>query len=805
MKKRVIKKLVPVVVSAMCAIATISPSETVFAASNHENYSSLTSISNYTDDESEFVINNAEDMKEFAKLVNSKKVSFAGKTIYLGNDINLGCDEDNIWSPIGTSATKFEGTFDGNNYTISGLYISKASTENQGFFGFINNATIKDLTVSGDIDCTKFLDRNGFAGIAATVYGNTTISGCTNNVNLTIGTATNANDLSATGGIVGNICGKANVTITDCTNNGKITGNSKAGYIGGIVGRSINSACVTITNCVNNSDISGYDRMGGIIGSVQNVTDITINSCVNNGDLDCRLYCAAGIAACIEGSNTTIINTKNTGDIICPEQYLGGIAGQVYSNGTLTIDNCHNEGDVTVTGKSGDSVGSAGGILGINEGASTTIKNTKNFGNVTGLSSGGYGGLVGSSTYTAKYDGRLGITDCFTQGVVSAPGYNGSRLCRYGVGGAIGSIVVDYAENIKIDNVTVHAIVNANGYAGGFVGTAYPYMSLATGDGAPIVLNNIDVTAIVSGVDVKAEGVAQSDDSYYFGMLEDRYTIKAIAGVSVGNVEINDSAINVVLTETLDDGSIYEINYDDSYRKEIDSVVRENKVYGVSDDQSYGISEKTDINLQAIAGTYNKYQDNPTYAESFTFDVTLNNVDVIKATTLRADKDSTLNDTVLPEIFGWDNGENTISLNDNFCSSASFGSIGVNIVLIERPELPDTEEEDVTPDTPFADPEEEEDVTPDIPFADPEEEEDITPDIPFADPEEEEDVTPDIPFADPENETEDIPEEDITVDIPFASPVTGDATNIVILICLSVVAAIAAGFVTLTKKNTKNN
>ena len=100
---------------------------------------------------------------------------------------------------------------------------------------------------------------------------------------------------------------------------------------------------------------------------------------------------------------------------------------------------------------------------------------------------------------------------------------------------------------------------------------------------------------------------------------------------------------------------------------------------------------------------------------------------------------------------------------------------GVNIVLIERPELPDTEEEDVTPDTPFADPEEEEDVT------------------------------PDIPFADPENETEDIPEEDITVDIPFASPVTGDATNIVILICLSVVAAIAAGFVTLTKKNTKNN
>ena len=141
----------------------------------------------YDADATELVIANADQLAAFGAIVGGMdgqtKDSFAGKTVKLIADINLGDKEsennpDIIFYPIGyynsegtyertntaiTSGLRnFEGTFDGNGHTISNFYHNTwemkgdhnwYSPEEQyyrdgmGLFGRVYGATIKNLTV----------------------------------------------------------------------------------------------------------------------------------------------------------------------------------------------------------------------------------------------------------------------------------------------------------------------------------------------------------------------------------------------------------------------------------------------------------------------------------------------------------------------------------------------------------------------------------------------------------------------------------------------------------------------------------
>ena len=88
------------------------------------------------------------------------------------------------WQPIGISTSPFKGTLDGNNKTISGLDIKRASTEYIGLFGYLNNATIKNLSIQGgEIVGSNY--TGGLAGLA-----NRSVI---NDVNLTISSIIGAN------------------------------------------------------------------------------------------------------------------------------------------------------------------------------------------------------------------------------------------------------------------------------------------------------------------------------------------------------------------------------------------------------------------------------------------------------------------------------------------------------------------------------------------------------------------------------------------------------------------------------------
>ena len=81
---------------------------------------------------------------------------------------------------VGTSDNRFMGTFDGGNHTIT-FTKTDASTNDCAPFGYIEGATIKDLTIAGSITTSA---KYG-ASIAAHTYGETNITNCHSTVTIT--------------------------------------------------------------------------------------------------------------------------------------------------------------------------------------------------------------------------------------------------------------------------------------------------------------------------------------------------------------------------------------------------------------------------------------------------------------------------------------------------------------------------------------------------------------------------------------------------------------------------------------------
>lgn len=218
------------------------------------------------------------------------------KTAYytLEADIDLG---GITWSPIGkTSVSPFAGHFDGKGHTISGLTVSDESDvyAYYGLFGCLSEATVKNLTVEGEVFCTERSALVG--GLAGAAVGNTTIENCATNV------LVSAEAGASVGGMVG-ICRKSDsigyewvdntVRFVGCVNVGAVMQNGEdkdtfsQGRVGGLVGYSKN--CVQFENCANLGSISGANIAAGICGNTGSSQGDGchpyLKSCYNAGDV----------------------------------------------------------------------------------------------------------------------------------------------------------------------------------------------------------------------------------------------------------------------------------------------------------------------------------------------------------------------------------------------------------------------------------------------------------------------------------------------------------------------------------------
>ena len=220
-----------------------------------------------------YKISTEESLRAFAAAVKADDgkgtYNLSGVSFYLANDIAL----TGAWTPVGNgvSAVKdfFAGTFDGCGHTISGLNV-----QGQGLFAAINQATIRNLNVSGTVSSTV----NYVGGIVGKVQDGT-IENCSFSGSVTGG--------GYTGGIAGGLSSN-NVTISGCVNAADVTGTTAGGILG--YGKKI----VAIRDCYNTGSVTGSAKAGGIVGQLQKGT---IENCYSIGDIGGKASQKGGIFA----------------------------------------------------------------------------------------------------------------------------------------------------------------------------------------------------------------------------------------------------------------------------------------------------------------------------------------------------------------------------------------------------------------------------------------------------------------------------------------------------------------------------
>lgn len=165
------------------------------------------------------------------------------------NDIDLG---DYDWS----ATKKFEGTFDGANHKIEGLYINKPTTQNQGLFSTIAGGTVKNVSIYG---CVTGAGNVG--AIAASTTGeNSSIENCANYASVSGGTGT-------VGGIIGRLAYESD-RVENCINAGTLQGK----YVGGIIGNATKAS--TLHNLLNVGEfMPGATQYGACVNSTLAFTD----------------------------------------------------------------------------------------------------------------------------------------------------------------------------------------------------------------------------------------------------------------------------------------------------------------------------------------------------------------------------------------------------------------------------------------------------------------------------------------------------------------------------------------------------
>ncbi|KYC51673.1 MAG: hypothetical protein AMQ22_01234 [Candidatus Methanofastidiosum methylothiophilum] len=417
------------------------------------------------------------------------------KYFKLNNDIDASPTQDPSynggtgWNPIGNSTTKFSGNFNGNNKTISGLFINKPTTDNIGLFGYTTTGfsiynLILEVDITGQNNVGGLLgyydevsnsdgDRvwgitvhgevtgnnqvGGIVGVKAhygyidDCYSDAVVSGA-NQVGGIFGQLLNlgyrgivkycdfdgvVNISGSRGGLIG---GEANQDVTYCNAYGELNASATSDYIGGIIGYDI-SEDISYCNCYSN--ITGRNYVGGIVGTKTKYNAISF----------CRAYGVitgnervGGIAGHhgTRGYGSTLQDCYFRGEINATGNYVGGIAGSC----SWLIQRCLVSSDTVINSPNSSYVG---GIVGLgNHGPINNCINlidingidyvggiagkkelydsyveVQNYGNITGRDY--VGGITG---YFSNYDYAQDHKQCINYGNITGRNYVGGIAGR---------------------------------------------------------------------------------------------------------------------------------------------------------------------------------------------------------------------------------------------------------------------------------------------------------------------------------------------------------------------------------------
>lgn len=352
------------------------------------------------------------------------------------NDVKLTWDAEgnctnteklNVWTPVGNKTTAFSGIFDGENHTISGVYVIKlekpvvqpetgsstivsppsgggggrisGNVDGKGLFGVCSN-TIKNINVENSF-------VSGDDSVGGIVGGGYKVFDCSFN-----GVVKGSG--SDVGGIIGGDYSYYSVPdsppdpsendpyklfrICYCTNSGKVFGEENVSGISG--GASSLYGCENKGSVTGKTNVAGIGGNGNVENSINsgaitgetNVAGISISSyiknCSNQAPVSGTSY-VGGISA----KGRTVSTSSNSGNV-SGQEYVGGISGQ-----PGTVSDSYNTGTISGTNY-------VGGIMG----AGSTAKNCYNIGKVTASSSPLVGAIIGSDN---PIWGKSTITNCY--------------------------------------------------------------------------------------------------------------------------------------------------------------------------------------------------------------------------------------------------------------------------------------------------------------------------------------------------------------------------------------------------------
>lgn len=365
------------VLLALCMVFCIAPAA-VFAAGNvpdsvWTDYAAAEFAGGTGTETDPYQIATAEQLAKLSKDV-SEGSNYQGKFFQLMENIDLSSHR---WVPIGlykselggsTTNKSFQGFFDGNHKTISGLVIDESTDKNAaGLFGNIRNVSggtvgAKDLTISS---ANIYADETGlndlYAGIlAGFVLANSGEQIVFENISVSGEVVVESTDgYNSVGGMIGY---GDRIKATNCkAENISVEGASNSGGFIGLAGGS------AFENCKVSGTVSGTWALGGFVG-------YSYSAMVDGTEPSVYEKCAADVK--IEGSDWR----------------LGGFAGYAESG---EFDNCVAFGDVASTVDSWKP--KVGGFIGESEDVTATDCHAT--GTVTSQSS-AYeaGGFVGCYT-----------------------------------------------------------------------------------------------------------------------------------------------------------------------------------------------------------------------------------------------------------------------------------------------------------------------------------------------------------------------------------------------------------------------
>lgn len=468
----------------------------IVAAGDTDTWDGTFDTSWYDASASSFTLTSAEQFAGLAKLVNESKYTFENKTVELGVNVRLN-DTSNFaswgksaparsWTPIGYYKTGvFQGNFNGNGHTISGVYVNDSAGTSFGgrpaLFGYIKGADIGNFTIeysyvngknatgvvagyTEDI-APAFHDITlSHCAVAGTTDGTALLMGKTgafdeiNVSNITV-IASSVDCTHSGGAIFGFISGTTinAINITGCsvdvTLNKTYNNDMGAGGLIGQLGRTSDPApcslgALNITDTSVKVTATGPRDVGGAVGTVilDTLGSINFDGVDVAADIDChsgagniadvgsvisylRVY---GVTGKILFKDMNVSGTVKTG------QNSGGLIGRICrygSKGTFTGINEIEVKDVTmdvdlVTKKGTGNVQCIGGVIGLAQDAVTTLTvdrlTTTN--TYTSISSNGgndsFGGILGSGTVA-----NLSVTDSILGDAFTALGNNVGGIC----------------------------------------------------------------------------------------------------------------------------------------------------------------------------------------------------------------------------------------------------------------------------------------------------------------------------------------------------------------------------------------